>query len=478
MHSEKPDQSSANAPAVTRRPGWLSRGGLAAAVGDESASDWERPTPDAVGYRADALGAVAFTLISLLMLALMESHSGLIDGTERWWGYAIVASITLPLIWRRQYPVVVLAFTTTGFIVGSYVNIMSTGQLATQVAYFASVYAVVAWGRSRQVVALAIVFLGIVIGLWLVIDMTISSSYQDYVDQLDGQAGPFDPLTSYAVATIMVNVAFFGGAVYWGRASWRSALRKHQIEQQAVTIAQQSHQLARRAVVDERLRIARELHDVVAHHVSAIGVQAGAARKLLTRDVQLAGDALRTVEDSSRQAVAETQQLLGVLREDGPEPSAFSSHGSDDLATLVEEYVDLGLAVTLSTAIDDDVDLATLPPALGLSVYRCVQESLANVLRHSTGREVSVVLRSVGERGAKLLELEVLDRGRARGETSGTGFGLVGIQERVQLHGGTCEIGPRNPGPGWRVRARFPVLASTQGAHPGTDRVPGPVEPS
>ncbi|KAA9395721.1 sensor histidine kinase [Kocuria coralli] len=443
---------------TARRRRWLPEGGLAVALGDASAPDWTRPAPNAAGYRRDALGAVVLTLVGLLSLALTESYAGVTDGAQRWWGYAIVGAVTIPLTWRRKHPVVVLIFTTVAFIGSAYINMMAIAQLSTQVAYFASVYAAVAWSRSREVAAIVVVMLALVIGTWLVIDLTISSSYSEYVEQLGNGTGPFDAVTAYAVYSILVHLAFFGGAVFAGRASWRSALRQDQIQEQADTIASQSQQLARRAVIEERLRIARELHDVVAHHVSAIGVQAGAARKILTRDTGLAEEALRTVEESSRQAVTETRQLLGVLREEGQEPSAFGTDGVGDLQRLVQDYADRGLSVTLGLAVDDDVDLARLPPALGLSVYRCVQESLANVLRHSTGRDVSVVLRTVDEHAFKILELEVLDRGRPREDTSGTGFGLIGLKERAQLHGGTCETGPRTPGPGWRVRSRFPLL--------------------
>lgn len=432
--------------------------------GDPAHPDWERPSPGPEGYRRDAVGAVALTVVALFSLALIESFNGTDLDTGRWRGYAVVAAVTLPLAWRRRYPIVVLAFTTVAFVWGTYLSMMATAQLVTQVAYFASVYAAVAWTRSRQVTAIAVAMLAVSMTVWFTIDLTVSSSFRDFVDQFDSQDGPFNPVTAYAVFSIINNLGFFGGAVYAGRASWRAALRRHQLREQAEKIADQSAQLARRAVVEERLRIARELHDVVAHHVSAIGIQAGAARKILPRNPQAAEQALRMVEESSRQAVAETRQLLGVLREEEHEPSAFSLHTTGELPALVQEYADRGLSVTLTTAIDDDVEPGSLSPALGLSVYRCVQESLANVLRHSTGRDVTVTLRSVDELSRPALELEVLDRGRPRDGTSGTGYGLVGLRERVDFHGGTCEIGPRRPGPGWRVRARFPLTTRVGGS--------------
>lgn len=426
--------------------------------------DWERPRPAPAGLRRDLLGAVLLTLIGWVGLALTESFAGVMDGRERWWGYAVIAVVTLPLAWRRHRPVTALAAGTVAYMAGAYINGQATLLLSTQVAYFAYVYAAVAWGKSRHVVAVVVVLLVIVMGLWLLIDLTISSSYRDYVAELASDDGPLDPLTGYTVYLILVNIAFFAGAVYAGRSSWRSALSKQRNHHQAQTIERQSEELMRRAVVDERLRIARELHDVVAHHVSAIGIQAGAARMVLTRDVEAAQEALRTVESSSRQAVTETRQLLGVLRDETGDPTEFGAHGAQDLEALVQEYAQRGLSVTLELDLDESLTLDRIPPALGSSVYRCVQESLANVLRHSTARRVWVGLSSRPAEHGSILELEVMDRGHPRAETSGSGFGLVGLRERAQLHGGSCQAGPRRPGPGWLVLVTFPVNFYTDDA--------------
>lgn len=436
---------------------FTTQGGLVAVLGDPTDPDWERASPGRTGFRRDLIGALALTLVGFLGLALTESYAGVLEDRPRWWGYAAIAVITLPLIWRRRHPIAALSLGTVAYIAGAYANGQVAALQTTLVAFFAYVYAAVAWGKSRQVVAVAVVMLGIVISVWLLIDLTISSSYRDLVAELGSADGPFDPLTGFTLYYILVNVAFFGGAVYAGRASWRAALRRHRNQEQARTIERQAQELARRAVVDERLRIARELHDVIAHHVSAIGIQAGAARMVLDTDPQAAQAALKTVEGSSRQAVTETRQLLGVLRDDHSGSTQFLGRGINDLEELVREHAQLGLSVTLTTVVDDDVDLDRLPPALGASMYRCVQESLSNVLRHSTARRVSVTLRSLGEPQTRALEIEVLDAGRPRPSGSGSGYGLVGLRERAQLHGGSCESGPRTPGPGWRVRVTFPM---------------------
>lgn len=453
--------------------GWLRLrlpGGLSAALGDPAAVDWQRPGPSRAGLRRDFVGALLLTSIGWLALALTESYMGVTEGRQRWWGYAVIAVLTLPLAWRRRYPITALAIGTVVFMAGSYLNGHAVMLLSTQVVYFAFVYAAVAWGRSRQVVALAVVLLGIVMAVWLLIDLTISSSYQDYLADLGSDVGPFRPMTGFALYSVLLNVAFFGAAVYAGRASWRAALRRRQNQDQARTIEVQAKQLAQRAVMDERLRIARELHDVVAHHVSAIGIQAGAARKMLTHDVSAAQEALRTVESSSRQAVAETRQLLGVLRADPGDRAGFGAHSVHELDALVQDYAQRGLTVTLELDLEESTSLDRIPPALGSSLYRCVQESLANVLRHSTATRVRVTLRTTHRETSTVVELEVLDRGQAKPNSAGSGYGLAGLQERAHLHGGTCQAGPRDPGPGWHVRMTFPVLADTTDVAPDPDR--------
>lgn len=174
---------------------------------------------------------------------------------------------------------------------------------------------------------------------------------------------------------------------------------------------------------------------------------------MLTRDVELAQEALRTVEDSSRQAVAETRQLLGVLRDDcaGSESSATHSAAAadspeprlEDVEELVAEHARRGLAVTLTWAGGGEEVLADVPPALGLSMYRCLQEALSNVVRHSTATSAGVVIRGLGaeQNGRpRCLELEVLDAGRPKPGSAGTGFGLTS-RWRLRTGAGRARMG-------------------------------------
>nr|WP_281379819.1 histidine kinase [Flexivirga oryzae] len=223
---------------------------------------------------------------------------------------------------------------------------------------------------------------------------------------------------------------------------------------QARTIDEQAEQLRQKAVDAERLRIARELHDVVAHHVSVIGVQAGAARRVLAKQPEAAREALAGIEDSSRSAVTEMRSLLGTLRS-GPEPDRAPTPGLDDLGQLIDDYRTSGLTVDYAVADTEPPRAATAPPSVGLAIYRTVQEALANVQRHSTATRASVVTR-FGERADRAYaEVEILDDGHARTGTGGTGLGLVGMRERASALGGEVEVGPRQTA-GYRVRVRLP----------------------
>ena len=204
---------------------------------------------------------------------------------------------------------------------------------------------------------------------------------------------------------------------------------------------------ARAAVADERVRIARELHDVVAHSVSLMGVQAGAARMLLDDDVAKARDALASIETTARDSVAELQRLLAILRTgdaDELEPQPTLS----DLAALAAATRAAGLAVHL----DAGPLPAELPPGPSLAVYRIVQEALTNVLKHADATRADVRVELVGD----ALEVEVADDGRGVALRRRKGHGLIGMRERATLYGGTLEAGRRADG-GFTVRARFPL---------------------
>jgi signal transduction histidine kinase len=210
--------------------------------------------------------------------------------------------------------------------------------------------------------------------------------------------------------------------------------------------------LAAQAVSDERRRIARELHDMVAHHVSVMGVLATGSRRTLHRDPAAADEALATIEETGRTALRELRRLLDVLRtEQEPAGELAPQPGLAHLASLVEQVREAGLPVSLK--IEGEAN--TLDPGIALTIYRIVQEALTNVLKHAGSATAEVRL----DVGTYWLNLEISDNGRGPRMGGGPiGHGLLGMRERVMLYGGTLRTGPR-PGGGFRVSARIPVDA-------------------
>ncbi|MCC9197085.1 histidine kinase [Arthrobacter sp. zg-Y820] len=435
----------------------------------QTGEDWERPGPTREQLRRDVLGAALVLLISAVALESSRGF-GAMSGDDRpfWVQHLVMALMVLPLAVRRRFPITVL-LVASGLFLGLSMYMPGLGaQLGFQAAYFAAIYAAVAWSRNRRLLNLALVLVIAAMALWLLLTFTVSQSYdaflQEIQEQNDSHDGLMSPMVSYAVYTVLLNAAYFGGAILFGRTSWRSALQREQLSQQAEQLKIQSAVLAHQAVVNERLRIARELHDVVAHHIAVIGVHAGAARRVLAKKPETTAAALQTIEESSREAVDEMRSLLGVLRasDEGEPANDGGIHrrpepGLAELDGLVAEHRANGLKVSFSRVEDLPGALDSVSAPLSLSIYRTVQESLANVRRHSTAGAAVVALRTGSSGDARWLEVETVDDGRPRsGAASGSGFGLRGIRERAALHGGTAEIGPRTGG-GWRVRVRVPI---------------------
>ncbi|MFI8304376.1 sensor histidine kinase [Streptomyces sp. NPDC085927] len=207
-------------------------------------------------------------------------------------------------------------------------------------------------------------------------------------------------------------------------------------------------QAVRRRADEERLRIARELHDVLAHSISVINVQAGVGLALLDSDPEQARTALTTIKDQSKEALGEVRQVLDTLRAPGDAPRA-PAPGLDRLPELVEQAAGAGLAVTV------EGEPPKLPPGADLAAFRILQEALTNVVRHSGSRHARVHI----DQDAGRLCLRVDDDGPATGaDAGGSGNGLAGMRERAAALGGTIEAGPRPDG-GFRVLAVLPLDA-------------------
>jgi signal transduction histidine kinase len=202
----------------------------------------------------------------------------------------------------------------------------------------------------------------------------------------------------------------------------------------------------REAIAEERTRIARELHDVIAHSVSVMTVQAGAAEEMLRVDPTRAVEPVRAVQETGRQALVEMKRLVGMLREGHEEAGLAPQPGVADVERLVAQMREAGLDVELRV----EGSPRPVPIGVDLSAYRVVQEGLTNSLKHGGGGRAIVTLRY----GDGELELEVADDGRGA-PSSGHGHGLAGMRERVGIFGGSFEAGPRADG-GFAVRASLP----------------------
>jgi signal transduction histidine kinase len=348
----------------------------------------------------------------------------------------LVLATTLPLVWRRRYPLTVGL--VTGLATAAY-GFARYPDLAMPIAIggVVGMYSVAAWGDRR-----AAVVSGWVAAVVVVIVMTLPRADADVVD------------------AAFVSLALAGAWVLGDRARVQRALAA-ELAERAARLERERAAEARRAVAEERTRIARELHDVVAHHVSMMVVQAEAGPVAVERDPARAAGAFEAIAATGRQALVEMRRLLGVLRGDGePAPSLAPQPGLAQVPSLVEQVGRTGLEVELVV----EGEQAALPAGIDLSAYRIIQEALTNALRHGASGQARVVVR-YGERD---LELQIDNgvesaSGRRQGDSDRqvrrpgrSGQGLIGMRERAILFGGALSAGPAPDG-GFTVVARLPI---------------------
>ena len=417
--------------------------------------DWVRPGGTVT--RGDVLLTVLVVLLSLFVLALMRSIGSLAEVEDPvWQQWLLTAAPGVLLLVRRRWPLVTAALGSLMYwAIGTWSPLMAS-LLSTQVVYLMLIFAGVAWARNRRALVAVYAVILAAMFFWLVWGLGVGNVTSDMIRASDPDA--LIPATVAAPLMLsVINILYFGGGVIGGQVTWLAARQRARLEEQAATITEQSDRLREQAVVQERLRIARDLHDVVAHHVSGLGVQASAARRVMERDPEAAKGALTRIEEGSREAVSQMRGLLGTLRMGGAGGEGHGAQpGLEEVASLTGGRP--GLEVLHEVVEGAPGDLAAVPDAAGHSLYRTAQEALTNVARHSTAHTARVIVRV----DAAHAEVEVTDDGRPRQGTSGTGMGQLGIRERVASHHGTVEIGPRPMG-GYRVRARVPLRAEVRG---------------
>ena len=350
-------------------------------------------------------------------------------------GVGLIVAQVAPLAWRRRAPqqaLVVILVATVAFYAANFLPV--TGGIPALIA----TYSVAAHLERRlSLRALGLVIVAVLACL--------------------GFAALYHPWSPAQLVTngVFVAMAWILGDNLRTRRAYTATL-----EERAARLEREQQDNARRAVNQERARIARELHDVVAHSVSVMVVQAGAARRVLHRDADRATEALGSIESTGRQALDELRRLLSMLREYGDGVPALAPQPTvDDLAALVTQFEEAGLHVELTV----EGDARPLPSGADLSVFRIVQEALTNTLKHAGPARAAVkvtyrphdVLVTVSDDGRGLAEQ--LSRADGNGADPLQGHGLVGMRERVALFGGELRAAPR-PGGGFEVRARLPLL--------------------
>ena len=371
------------------------------------------PRPDV----ALALVLLALKLVFVFTGTLMSGGAGPLS-------VATAFALTLPLAWRRRAPLPAAAVIAAAIVIDDLVSGWNGAVLSFDCAIIVA-YSAGANARQRQAAAALVLLLA--------------------ANLVDALGAPGNRAGNVALAVVVFSV------VPWlvGQALRRERHRTVELQKLAAELESQREQRARDAVAVERGRIARELHDIVGHAISLIAVQADAASKLVRHDPERAVEPLGAIQSTSRGALAEMRQLVGLLRDGESEAPLEPQPGVGDIDALVQSVRRSGLPVTFEVKGDP----RPLPATLDLAAYRIVQEGLTNVRKHARNAHAHVtVLYNAGE-----IQVEVRNSGdRASDRAAPGGHGVLGIRERVTLLGGSLEANPQ-PGGGFALRARLPL---------------------
>lgn len=366
------------------------------------------------------LGPLPATDVLLAGALAVFAVGGLLTGAVQEAPLAVTLPIaiasTLPLALRTRFPLCVASLVVLLSIVQALATGSPSGTLWSLLVFLVVAYTVAAERREGG----ALAGLAVVLGGQFAGEVLVSGN--DYA---------FDTLV-------------FGGAWLCGRAThkWRS---------QAMATKAHEQELARVAVVAERARIARELHDIVAHSLSEIAIQSDAAEAVLARAPERAAAPMLAIRSSARNALVDMRQLLQVLRDEGTDPQLQPTRGMEDVPGLVEGFRTAGLPVEFSIRVR-----VRMPAGIELAVFRILQEGLTNVRNHAGNVPTRVLVIQEGLE----LRIEVHNAGpsgsRPRADRLSTGHGLLGIRERVQAAGGVVETGPTCSG-GYSLVSRIPL---------------------
>jgi signal transduction histidine kinase len=270
-----------------------------------------------------------------------------------------------------------------------------------------------------------------------------------------GVAVDLQPAKVAVLATYLLSEIFVGAAWLAGWTLRRRQARWAELQARTERLEREREEEARRAVTEERLRIARELHDVIAHSMSVIAVQSAVGNHVIDAQPAEARQALAAIEATSRSALTEMRRLLGVLRQEGePRGSLTPAPGLADLSALVSQVRDAGLQVWINV----EGRRGSVPPGVDLSAYRVIQEALTNVIKHAGSATATVTIRYRDDS----VTVEIADQAPAvpvahvPAARTGAGHGIIGMRERVAVFGGEFAAGPRPDG-GFLVRACFPI---------------------
>ncbi|MGI5211741.1 sensor histidine kinase [Plantactinospora sp. CA-290183] len=404
-----------------------------------SGQDRGRARPSGFEVRGTVVDTVTAVVLGYLAATATLDPPGPAYPGPAWVAWLAGAAVGLPLAVRRRWPLPVLGCVVVAAAAATTLGVVGTGVIWTTYAPVA--LALYPAATSAGPVAATVALAGGLAAPAVTIPWLYHRSEITPADA-PGSEAPLWWQVELGVVAVAVTAAWATGRVV----RWRRAVQ-----------ADSARQLARDAVAAERLRIARELHDIVGHSMSLIAVKATVANHIAAQRPAETRAALLTIERTSRAALTEIRRLLDVLRsETEPAAELGPSPASADLPDLADRLRSAGLRVDLRVDGADD-----LPQAVDLTVFRIVQESLTNVVKHANAGHCQVTVRA--RDGG--VHIEILDDGRARRSSARRppGQGLIGMRERVTMYGGTLRTGPRPEG-GFQVVADIPYVAAEESA--------------